>query len=305
MLTVVQNNQASRYHFSPDTARIAFGEKRANIEVVRPGMAVDNITKSADGGTITAISLAAPKARLNATATRQFLLGIMLVELAIILLILTQAAASTATREKEDGTLDLLLSTPITSRYYIWGKLRGLVSFVLPLLAVPVGSMLLFVVRDILVAPEIGESRWFVLPESLFLIPGTLVMLTAFAAILGMQMSLRCRKTVMAVMSSVGIVGAVCGGLWFCGNGAAGNSSLDKLGLVIASFSPFTLMALMVNPGDFIAGVSGAQIADASDARALVFLAGWAAIAGYGMVVWTMYKSMVHNCDMTIRKQAT
>jgi ABC-type transport system involved in multi-copper enzyme maturation permease subunit len=52
---------------------------------------------------------------------------------------------STVTREKEDGSLDLLLTTPITSRYYIWGKLRGLVSFVLPLVAVPVVSILFFV----------------------------------------------------------------------------------------------------------------------------------------------------------------
>jgi hypothetical protein len=51
--------------------------------------------------------------------------------------------------EKEDGTLDLLLSSPITSRYYIWGKLRGLVSFVLPLVAVPVVSVGLFVVYDL------------------------------------------------------------------------------------------------------------------------------------------------------------
>ena len=56
---------------------------------------------------------------------------------------MTNAAASTVTREKEDGTLDLLLTTPITSHYYIWGKLRGLVSFVLPLIAVPVVSALL------------------------------------------------------------------------------------------------------------------------------------------------------------------
>ena len=71
-----------------------------------------------------------PRLTSSSGQVRQFLLGASVVELAVILLIVTNAAASTVTREKEDGTLDLLLSTPITSRYYIWGKLRGLVSFV-------------------------------------------------------------------------------------------------------------------------------------------------------------------------------
>ena len=87
--------------------------------------------------------------QLSAAQVRNFLLGAVIVEFAVILLIVTNAAASTVTREKEDGTLDLLLTTPITSRYYIWGKLRGLVSFVLPLVAVPVVSVLMFIVYDI------------------------------------------------------------------------------------------------------------------------------------------------------------
>ena len=36
------------------------------------------------------------------------------------------------------GTLDLLLTTPITPNKYIWGKVRGLVSFLVLLVAVPV-----------------------------------------------------------------------------------------------------------------------------------------------------------------------
>ena len=87
--------------------------------------------------------------RLSADEARKYLLGIVTIEFAVILLIVTNAAASTVTREKEDGTLDLLLSTPITSRYYIWGKLRGLVSFILPLVAVPVASALFFVIYDL------------------------------------------------------------------------------------------------------------------------------------------------------------
>src|SRR5213079_2869771 len=102
----------------------------------------------------------------------------------------TNAAASTVTREKEDGTLDLLLSSPITSRYYIWGKLRGLVSFVLPLVAVPVASAMLFVLYDVFrraAAWDDPAFEWTVFPEAIFLLPGMLIIVSAFAAILGMQ----------------------------------------------------------------------------------------------------------------------
>jgi ABC-type Na+ efflux pump permease subunit len=245
-----------------------------------------------------------PQMKLGDRATRQFLLGAVMIELAVILLILTQSAASTVTREKEDGTLDLLLSTPITSRYYVWGKLRGLVSFVLPLVAVPVVSVLIFVIHD-MIRPTPWATQplpWTVFPEAVLILPATLVMVCAFAAILGMQMSLRCRKTVVAVMSSVGIVAGVCGGLWLCGSNAA-SSSIGQPGLIVGCFSPFTLMAVLVNPTE-VAAESFPE-GDMASGRLLVFVFGWAAAALYAFVVWGMYKSMVRNFDMTIRKQST
>src|SRR5258708_11933196 len=107
-----------------------------------------------------------------------------MVELAVILLILTQSAASTVTREKEDGTLDLLLSSPITSRYYIWGKLRGLVSFVLPLVAVPLATVGVFIICDI--AHRFGDwndpiFRWMVFPEALAILPCLLIITASLA----------------------------------------------------------------------------------------------------------------------------
>ena len=37
--------------------------------------------------------------------------------------------------------------------------------------------------------------------------------------------------------------------------------------------------------------------------RVGIFIAGWIAASVYALAVWSMYKSMVHNFDMTIRKQ--
>ena len=246
--------------------------------------------------------------RVPVGEARTFLLGMVIVEFAVILLIVTNAAASTVTREKEDGTLDLLLTTPITSRYYIWGKLRGLVSFVLPLVAVPVVSALVFIVYDIV--RRVGSwgdlnFEWVVFPEAVLIMPGVLVIVAAFAAIVGMQMSLRCRTTVMAVMSSVGIVVGLCAVMGWCGYQML-SSSANEFGLVVGSFSPFTILTLLIDPYTFAGDVfkSGPAAVDQTAERLLVFIFSWIAVGAYAAAVWSMYRSMVKNFDMTIRRQS-
>jgi hypothetical protein len=262
-------------------------------------------------GLITQIDLKRLEHRISPADLHQWLTGAIIAEFAAILLIVTNSAASTVTREKEDGTLDLLLSTPITSRYYIWGKLRGLVSFVLPLIAVPIITMLLFIGSDTFayftrgVQGPAGQGfDWLLFPESVLVLPGTLIIVSAFAAILGMQMSLRCRTTVWAVMSSIGIVAAVCTGLGACGYGLLDKQDWGSGGAAIAAFSPFNLIGMLIDPftrapNAFIHGAD-----DITGNRAMVFIAGWVATGAYAVCVWLMYKSMVKNFDMTIRKQA-
>ena len=172
---------------------------------------------------------------------RNYLLGAVVLEFAVILLIITNAAASTVTREKEDGSLDLLLTTPITSRYYIWGKLSGLVGFVVPLVAVPVASVLMFIFYDLFrmswrrIVSGAAGSR---IPEAVLIMPAVLIIVAAFAAILGMQMSLRCRTTVMAVMSSVGIVVGICATLGWCGYTFLNSRSIGGIGSLRRQLQP-------------------------------------------------------------------
>jgi ABC-type Na+ efflux pump permease subunit len=235
---------------------------------------------------------------------RNYLLGAVVLEFAVVLLIVTNAAASTVTREKEDGSLDLLLTSPITSRYYIWGKLRGLVSFVLPLVAVPILSVVFFILYDMFrVATGNGGDRWIVFPESLIILPASLIIVVAFAAILGMQMSLRCRTTVMAVMSSVGIVAGICGLMGVCGSEFITSRDTGTIGLFFSTFSPFTTLTVLINPYQF-AERAFDNADDISGNRVAVFIGSWIAVAAYTAIVWAMYKSMVKNFDMTIRKQS-
>jgi ABC-type transport system involved in multi-copper enzyme maturation permease subunit len=270
---------------------------------------VKNFTQDANQA-IATIDLDEFPRKLSSASAQSWLLGLTIVEFSVILLIMSNSAASAVTREKEDGTLDLLLSTPITSRYYIWGKLRGLVAFVLPLVAVPVASIFIFIAHDIFrwIGGRDTSFNWIVFPEALITVPAMLIIVSAFAAILGMQMSLRCRTTVRAVMSSVGILVGACAGLGWCGFAILNQSSMNsELAVGIGSFSPFTLLAILINPysygGDAFQRSAGANF-DPSGARIMAFIVCLVALGAYALGIWSMYKSMVKNFDMTIRRQS-
>ena len=107
----------------------------------------------------------------------------------------------------------------------------------------------------------------------------------------------------MAVMSSIGIVVGACFGLGFCGFNVVSSHQLDVMGLVFGSFSPFTLMTVLLNPWKYATDIyadGGNELRN----RFIVFAFGWGAVAAYAGIVWAMYKSMVKNFDMTIRKQS-
>jgi ABC-type transport system involved in multi-copper enzyme maturation permease subunit len=264
-----------------------------------------------DATSIATIDLEEFPRRLSPEDAQSWLLGMTIVEFSVILLIISNAAASAVTREKEDGTLDLLLSTPITSRYYIWGKLRGLVAFVLPLVAVPVVSALIFIIHDLFrwLAARDSNFNWVVFPEAIITMPAMLIIVCAFAAILGMQMSLRCRTTVRAVMSSVGIMVGACAALGWCGFAMlqSGGSMSGELAVAVGTFSPFTLLTILIDPYKFAGSAfehSAGSNYDPSGARIVAFVVCLVALGVYALGIWSMYKSMVKNFDMTIRKQS-
>jgi ABC-type transport system involved in multi-copper enzyme maturation permease subunit len=234
----------------------------------------------------------------RATATR-LLLGLVLVEIVAILLVVTNAAATTVTREREDGSLDLMLSTPITSRFYLGGKVRGLVTFALPLAAVPMVTCAVAVMFDLVRLVRFGSAgfEWLVLPESILLVPLGVVVLCAFASISGMFMSLRFRTSVAAMMASIALVLGVAGGLGWCGFALADQGGWGS-GL-FAALSPLTLVGLVVAPTDF-QGLAGDPLAY----RLAVLVAGLAAPASYSVALGWFYRTMVKNFDMTVRRQS-
>ena len=262
-----------------------------------------------DGGTkrLTEIDLATIGGKINRTQAQQFLLGLILVETSVIVLIVTNAAASTVTREREDGTLDLLLTTPITSRYYLWGKMAGLVSYMVPLTIIPAVSALLFVGADTAQWAFGGDRymQWLVLPEGVLLLPLVLLTITAFSTIVGMQMSLRNRTTVRAVMSSLGIVIGLMAVLGWCGITAGSSRMAQQMTSAVSSFSPLGVVAALIYPQKFGGPAwENNDLNDIATARIVMLVFTLVATAVYAGVIWSMYTSMVKNFDMTIRRQS-
>ena len=70
------------------------------------------------------------------------LTALLVVEIALVCLVAIYMSAGCVSREREDGTLDILLTTPLTPKQYVWGKLRGLVRFLGVMIAVPVVTLL-------------------------------------------------------------------------------------------------------------------------------------------------------------------
>ncbi len=227
-----------------------------------------------------------------------WLAGITAVQVAIALLIATNTAATSMTKEKESKTMDMLLTTPLTSKYILWGKLRGLVSFAAPLLAGPILVLLVFATFA-LFRKESPPVVWM---ETALELGALLVVYTALACVIGLRFSLTSRTNVSAVMSSVGLV-IILGGLASIIGLMMVDNSRGEFGAFLAPFTPYTSINYLINPGALFS--SPKEFAEGASAVRMAALIGCLiAIASYAFVVWRWYVGLVRDFDMTMRKQA-
>lgn len=231
------------------------------------------------------------------TTVRGWLKTVVWIELAVILLVVTNTAATTLTREKEAQTMELLLTTPLTSFYIIAGMLRGLVSFVLPLIAVPTATLLLFILADLIPgAPDV------VAMEALLLAPVLMIAFSALAAIVGLQFSLTSRKTVQAVMVSTGIVMGAAGLFTACGMTMA--VANETLAAIILPFTPFPAIAALIDPASLFDASATPIVGQLIEIRILRAVSSLVAAGAYAFLTYFMYKNMVRSFDMIVRRQS-
>ncbi len=238
-------------------------------------------------------------------AFRMALLTLLLLELAVIVIVAIYMSAGSISKEREDGTLDLLLTSPITPHYYIWGKVRGLVSFLSTLIAVPVLTMVIVCVYTMLagdhaqVAYYRGTGRFdgpLVLPEAMLLLPLLIVPFVALAVTVGIMFSIKASSVLGAVVWSVAGVGGMALVLGFIGANCAANVAV--VGPIINAFSPATSVMMLVNPYASVQGFAGSE----SGGRANLVIAALLAGAGYSAIVYGYLIATVKSFDHTVRK---
>jgi len=252
---------------------------------------------------------------------RQILLATALGELAVVTLIAVNMSATAVAREREDGTLDLLLTTPITPAQYLSGKLRGMVAYLLPLLAVPIGTLLIaglyvglvmggmmtraggVMVNPVGMAVASGTAPLMpaLLPELGLLAALVMVPFAAVCCMIGLQWSLKSKGSIGSVVWTVVIVGIFATVVGFCSTAAG--LSIPYIGPVLAALSPGSLVYAGIMPES---GLEESIRTTGGLGPARFGLAVGAAISAGIMilVVYGLRASLVHNFDMTVRKLA-
>ncbi len=228
----------------------------------------------------------------------RWLAGLTVIQVGIVFLISTNTAATSMTKEKESLTMDMLLTTPLTSKYILWGKLRGLVQFALPLLAVPVVTLLLFGAYGTL-HERSGPPVWIETGVELGVL---LVLYTGLVCVMGLRVSLTSRTSMSAVMYSIGLL-IVLVGILTAGGMAFVEAARGEFGAFVAPFTPFTLINYIVDPSalfasknEFMNGAAAARTAAAVGSVVAALL--------YAMILWRSYAYLVRDFDMTMRKQS-
>jgi ABC-type transport system involved in multi-copper enzyme maturation permease subunit len=253
------------------------------------------------GGLLAAIALLVYYARgatgFSASETREYLKYLVGIEFALVLIIATNTAASSLTKEKESNSLDLMLTTPLTSGYIIWGKLRGLVSFVVPLIGVPVLSLLMFGVLDLIRQPKARVAYI----ETAFEVGVLLVVFSAYACMLGLHFSLKQKKTVRAVLLAVGTLLIANLGIHFFWQAIIDYA--DVLGAAFSAAAPFTAIFTLIDPSHLF-DTPAEYLTRAGSVRIFALIGSAVFILLHGLVVFSWYKSMVRGFDMIIRKQS-
>ena len=253
--------------------------------------------------------------RIGVLATPGFratLLTVTTAETVVIILTAINMSATAVSREREDGSLDIILTTPIQPGPYLAGKLRGLIQFLLPMLAVPATTLAasaLYVASNGMGAPggvtvpvTVGTGSVnlpAMLPEGAVEYPLVMLAFTAFAAMVGLQWSIKSKGTIGSAVGAVAATGTVGLVLGLCG--LASGQSIPGIGAFVNALNPVNLLLAVVTPES----VGSRTLEDGLGLyrSALVIGSVVAAAAGVG-AVWAMHGAMKKTFMFTVRKLA-
>jgi ABC-type transport system involved in multi-copper enzyme maturation permease subunit len=239
------------------------------------------------------------------------LVTVVVAEIVIVTLAAINLSGVAVSREREDGTLDLLLTTPIQPGPYLSGKLQGLVQYLLPMILVPfisLGLAALYVMTDALgtgkpltTTVAVGTANVqtpIMFIEGAILVPIVLVAFIAFCVMVGLQWSIKSKGTIGSVIAAFGVIVVVAGILGLCG--VAVGSSVMTVGPVLNALSPVNLVLAVMVPQLVIEG----SLRDLPSARIALAVGSLIAAATYIVAVISMHTTMKRTFMMTVRRLA-
>jgi hypothetical protein len=233
-------------------------------------------------------------------------------ESVVIVLTALNMSATAVSREREDGSLDIILTTPIQPGPYIAGKLRGIIQFLAPMLAVPAATLLASAVYvlakgmgvpgGVTVQAASGTATVAVpamLPEGALEYPLVMLAFTAFAVMVGLQWSIKSKGTIASAVGAVFATGVTALVLGLCG--MAAGRSIPGVGAFMNALTPVNLLAAVITPEAVADDTLQQGLGTFRVALAIGAVAAGALGAG---VVWAMHSSMQKTFMFTVRKLA-
>jgi ABC-type transport system involved in multi-copper enzyme maturation permease subunit len=133
-----------------------------------------------------------------------------LVPVAVLSLLLVSAQAVTSiTSERDTGALDLLLVTDLSPKEFIFGKLGGILYNVKDFIWPPLALAIVYGSLKLLATPPRSYYQALLAPrnyEAMVYLCGALLVLLAFAMVLGLHVALRNNNSRLAVVNTLGTI---------------------------------------------------------------------------------------------------
>jgi ABC-type transport system involved in multi-copper enzyme maturation permease subunit len=252
--------------------------------------------------------------QLNGTSVRLAFASVVGAEMMIVVLAALNMSATAVSREREDGTLDLILTTPIQPGPYIAGKHRGLFQYLVPMMAVPIFTAAIFAIYvligglDRVDGVQVTETPRgktgtvtlpVILPEIAIVLPLVLAGFVAFSVMVGLHWSIRSKGTIGSVLGAVLIVAILPGLFGLCLMPTGGTFS--TFGAWFNALSPANSLFATVYPAwaipDAVTSGEGAM-------RGALVVGALCAAAGYAAAAYAIHSNMKRTFMMTVRRLA-
>tara|TARA_B100001059_G_scaffold195821_1_gene200464 strand:+ start:10443 stop:12296 length:1854 start_codon:yes stop_codon:yes gene_type:complete len=243
--------------------------------------------------------------------TRLMLTGLLMAEVIIVVLTAVNLSATAVSGEREDGFLDLILTTPIQPGAYLAGKNLGLVKYLMPMIALPVVSMLLIslfmyaggvgppVVFERLMANGMLVQEPLVIPSLGIAFMLVFVPFIAFCVMVGLHWSIRSRGNIGSVVASVLLLSSLFLMLGLCVMPAGVN--LPMLGVLLTNLNPANMLITLEDPVSWLAK-SWQSDPEGGTIQFMMIIGGLISGGIYLGLAWAMHKSMTRTFMMTVRR---